>query len=209
MRTSEYYFYHGEAKAAPAVGPLPPVSPWRPQDRVTSAVRNHSWWVSTQLRPQVQGQPSGQTMYSQPSEVRHELVTAAPFVTGELSTMSGILSPRLMGRPAWTHRPSRHEMYSPRKGLRTDDLHYSSQFSRHNLTARLTALPSGPMRDSYKQPQHVQRFVSDIGRKWTPRSGTGREADAASVRADLDAFERALPGLAIPPAKPPSSEAEA
>jgi hypothetical protein len=220
MRTSEFYFYHGE-REAPAPGkelptvahcmrkPLPP----RPHDRLTSSVRNHSWWVSTQLRPQVQGQPRGQTMYAQPSEVRHEMHRPAPFVTGQLSTMSATsrLAPHLTSRPPWTHAPSRHEMYSSKLGFRTEDLHQMRDFSRKNITARLIAQPSGPMRGQYAVPQHVQRSVDGLARVWSPRSGTGRAASARELHSDLDNFEaRLATRVAVPPAgRKPSDPAVA
>ena len=125
MRTSEFYFYHGEREVPEPGAVLPTVAhcmrkplPPRPHDRLTSSVRNHSWWVSTQLRPQVQGQPRGQTMYSQPSEVRHEMHHPELFMTGQLSTMSATsrLAPHLTSRPPWTLAPSRREMYSSNWG---------------------------------------------------------------------------------------------
>ena len=54
-----------------------------------------------------------------------------------------------------------------------------------------------------------QSYVCDVNGLSMVKGSPSYWADAASVRADLDAFERALPGLAIPPAKAPSSEAEA
>jgi hypothetical protein len=217
MRTSEFYFYHGEREvpepgtAIPTVAhcmrkPLPP----RPHDRLTSSVRNHSWWVSTQLRPQVHGQPRGQTMYSQPSEVRHEMHHPQPFQTGQLSTMSATsrLAPHLASRPPWTHAPSRREMYSSKLGFRTEDLHQMREFSRKNITARLIELPSGPMRGQYTVPQHVQRSVNGLARVWTPRTGTGRAATSRQLHNDLDNFEARLAMRPVPPAEPKPESGE-
>ena len=216
MRTSEFGFYHGASQAPADPNALPTVAhnmhapmPPRRQDGYTSSVRNHSWWVSTQLRPQVHGQPRGQTMYSQPSEVRHEMHPPAPFVTGQLSTMSATsrLAPHLARRPAWTHAPSRHEMYSQKLGFRTEDLHQMREFSRKNITARLIEQPSGPLRGQYRQPEHVQRSVDGLARVWTPRSGTGRAASARELHTELDKFEARLAMVAIPPARKPDEVA--
>jgi hypothetical protein len=185
------------------VGILPAVRAPRPQDRVTSSVRNHSWWVSTQLRPQVSGQPTGQSQFSQPSEVRHMLTPPRPFLTGQASTMEGLLSPRLYSRPAWsTHTRSRSEMYSPRNGWSTQDLHTLRHFSQHNLTSRLVPPPSGSiagMNSPHSPPKHVHRYVEKLAEVWTPRVGTGRAASARAVHSDLDAFEARLAGRAMPP----------
>ena len=153
MRVTEYYFYHGDREHTTplpqspkvAVGILPSVRSPRPQDRVTSNVRNHSWWVSTQLRPQIQGQPAGQGQFAQPCEIRHRMSAAhlRPFVTGEQSTMTGMLSPEFYDRPPWSARTSRTEMYTNRNGWSTRDLHNLRHFSQHNLTSRLVPPPSG------------------------------------------------------------------
>lgn len=211
MRTSEFYFYHG-GRDVPEPGevlptlaccmrsPLPP----RPHDRLTSSVRNHSWWVSTQLRPQIQGQPLGQSMYSQPSEVRHDMRRSEPFLTGQRSLLSSTsrLAPHLVNRQPWTLAPTRHEMYSHRLGFRTEDLHQMREFSSTNITARLIDMPSGPMRGQYPVPPHVRRRVTELARVWTPRSGTGRAATARQVHSDLDNFEARLATRPVPPAEP-------
>ena len=207
MRTSEFYFHLPNSQAPAGEGALPMVAhnmhtpmPPRAQDRMTSSVRNHSWWVSTQLRPQVHGQPRGQTMYSQPSESRHEMHHPAPFVTGLLSTMSATsrLAPHLAQRPAWTHAPSRHEMYSQKLGFRTEDLHQMREFSQKNITARLIEQPSGPLRGQYRQPRHVQESVEGLARVWTPRSGTGRAASARELHSDINNFEARLAMIPVP-----------
>lgn len=218
MRTSEFYAYHGESQplADPSAvrmvahdmrKPMPP----RPHDRLTSSVRNHSWWVSTQLRPQVHGQPRGQTMFTQPSEVRHEMHVLEPFVTGQLSTMHATsrLALHLTARPAWTHRPSRHEMYSSKNGFRTEDLRQMRGFSRKNITARLIEAPSGPMRGQYRQPEHVQRSTESFARVWTPRAGTGVATSARELHSELDSFEARLANGEFyrAPPKPPEAAA--
>jgi hypothetical protein len=204
MRVSEYYFYHGQQDTAPQPPPdrpgiLPAVRPVRPHDRVSSNVRNHSWWVSTQLRPQVSGQPMGQSQFSQPCEVRHLLTPSRPFLTGEDSTMEGLLSPQFYGRPAWTTRASRTEMYSPRRGWNTQDLHNLRHFSQANLTSRLIAPPSASIAGSHnsrgpQRPKHVHRYVENLGAAWTPRQGARGEI-ARGVHADLDAFDARLAGM--------------
>ena len=205
MRVTEYYFYHGDREHTTplpqspkvAVGILPSVRSPRPQDRVTSNVRNHSWWVSTQLRPQIQGQPAGQGQFAQPCEIRHRMSAAhlRPFVTGEQSTMTGMLSPEFYDRPPWSARTSRTEMYTNRNGWSTRDLHNLRHFSQHNLTSRLVPPPSGSIAGRsypHSRPKHVHRYVEKLGAVWSPRQGTGSAATARQVNSDMAAFESRL-----------------